>query len=142
PTYVITMLTKVDYKVAAIITGLLAMGAFPWVLVQEESSAGLDLFILIYSAFLVPMVSILIVEFFILREQKVSVNALYDYKAQLANSYRAGMLTFFSGAAFAFNDVDFAWIIGFVVGGLSYYLLSKYAFIGSSLKKGKIFENK
>src|SRR5699024_12783697 len=56
PTYVITMLTKVDYKVAAIITGLLAMGAFPWVLVQDESSAGLDLFILIYSAFLGPMV--------------------------------------------------------------------------------------
>lgn len=142
PTYVITMLTKVDYKVAAIITGLLAMGAFPWVLVQEESSAGLDLFILIYSAFLGPMVSILIVEFFILRKQKVNVKALYDNKGQFANYNRAGMLSLFIGAAFAFINVDLAWIIGFVVGGLSYYLLSKYAFIGSSFKKGTIFENK
>src|SRR5699024_8612835 len=101
-TDVITMLRRVDYKVAASITGLLAMGAFPWVLVQEESSAGLDLFILIYSAFLGPMVSILIVEFFILRKQKVNVKALYDNKGQFANYNRAGMISLFIGAAFAF----------------------------------------
>ena len=42
----------------------------------------------------------------------------------------------------AFTLVDLAWIIGLVVGGLSYYLLTKYAFKGSKFKEGTIFEDK
>ena len=73
PVYVITMLTKLKYKTSAIITGLLALGAFPWLLIQESSATGLDMFILIYSAFLGPVISILLVDYYILRKQKVNV---------------------------------------------------------------------
>jgi NCS1 family nucleobase:cation symporter-1 len=45
------------------------------------------------------------------------------------------------GAGAAFIEVDLAWIIGFVVAGIVYYLLSKYAFKDSKFKKGTIFEN-
>ena len=51
PTYVITLLTKLKYKASAIVTGLLALIAFPWLLVQESSATGLNMFVLIYSAF-------------------------------------------------------------------------------------------
>lgn len=142
PAYVITLLTKWKYKVAVTITGILALGAFPWVLVQEESSEGLGLFILIYSAFLGPIVSILLIEYYILRRQKVNVADLYKEDGQYAGYNPAAMLALFIGAGAAFIEVELAWIVGFVVAGIAYLLLSKFAFKGSRFKKGTIFEEK
>src|SRR5699024_1233932 len=76
PTYIITMITKARYKVAVTATGLLAIGSFPWLLVQEDNSRGLDIFILVYSAFLGPIVAILLIEYYILRQQKVNLTEL------------------------------------------------------------------
>lgn len=140
PAYVITLLTKLKYKVSAIITGLLALCAFPWLLVQESSAAGLNLFVLIYSAFLGPVISILLVEYYILRKQKVNTTDLYNEEGPYAGYNPAGLIAMLIGAAAAFVEVELAWIIGVVVAGVAYYLLSKYAFKGSSFKKGTIFE--
>lgn len=140
PAYVITLLTKLKYKVSAIITGLLALCAFPWLLVQESSAAGLNLFVLIYSAFLGPVISILLVEYYILRKQKVNTTDLYNEEGPYAGYNKAGLIAMLIGAAAAFVEVELAWIIGVVVAGVAYYLLSKYAFKGSSFKKGTIFE--
>ena len=140
PVYVITMLTKLKYKPSAIITGLLALGAFPWLLIQESSATGLNMFILIYSAFLGPVISILLVDYYILRKQKVNVADLYNEEGPYAGFNKAGLIAMLIGAAAAFIVVDIAWIIGVVVAGIAYYLLSKYAFKGSSFKKGTIFE--
>lgn len=140
PVYVITMLTKLKYKPSAIITGLLALCAFPWLLIQESSATGLNMFILIYSAFLGPVISILLVEYYILRKQRVDVADLYNEDGPYAGYNPAGLLAMLIGAAAAFLVVDLAWIIGVVVAGTAYYLLSKFAFKGSSFKKGTIFE--
>ena len=140
PTYVITLLTKLKYKASATITGLLALGAFPWLLVQESSATGLNMFVLIYSAFLGPVISILLVEYYILRKQRVNTTDLYNDKGPYAGYNPAGLIAMFIGAAAAFIEVELAWIIGLVVAGIAYYLLSKYAFKGSSFKKGTIFE--
>ncbi|KAB2337251.1 allantoin permease [Cytobacillus depressus] len=140
PAYVITLLTKLKYKASVTITGLLALGAFPWVLIQESSAKGLNMFILIYSAFLGPVIAILLVEYYILRKQKVDVADLYDENGSFAGFNPAGLIAMFIGAGAAFLLVDLAWIIGVVVAGISYYLLSKYAFKDSSFKKGTIFE--
>ncbi|WP_144511496.1 NCS1 family transporter [Bacillus sp. FJAT-22090] len=140
PAYVITLLTKLKYKASVTITGLLALIAFPWVLIQESSATGLNMFVLIYSAFLGPVISILLVEYYILRKQRVDVNDLYNEEGPYAGYNPAGLLAMFIGAAAAFIEVELAWIIGVVVAGIAYYLLSKYAFKGSSFKKGTIFE--
>ncbi|MCG7345676.1 NCS1 family transporter [Sporosarcina sp. ACRSL] len=140
PVYVITMLTKLKYKTSAIITGLLALGAFPWLLIKESSATGLDMFILIYSAFLGPVISILLVDYYILRKQRVNVTDLYKEDGPFAGFNKAGLLAMLIGAAAAFIVVKLAWIIGVVVAGIAYYLLSKFAFTGSSFKKGTIFE--
>ncbi|MDW0117882.1 NCS1 family transporter [Sporosarcina thermotolerans] len=140
PVYVITLLTKLKYKPSAIITGLLALGAFPWLLVQESSATGLNMFILIYSAFLGPVISILLVEYYILRKQRVKTADLYNDEGPYKGYNPAGLLAMFIGAGAAFIEVELAWIIGVVVSGISYYLLSKYAFKGSSFKKGTIFD--
>lgn len=142
PAYVITLLTKLKYKAAVTITGILALGAFPWVLVREDSSEGLGIFVLIYSAFLGPIVAILLIEYYILRKQKVNVADLYKEDGQYAGYNPAAMLALFIGAGAAFIEVELAWIVGFVVAGISYLLLSKFAFKGSRFKKGTIFEEK
>ena len=98
------------------------------------------MFILIYSAFLGPVISILLVEYYILRKQKVDVADLYNEEGPYAGYNKAGLIAMFIGAAAAFIVVDMAWIIGVVVAGISYYLLSKYGFKDSSFKKGTIFE--
>lgn len=140
PAYVITLLTKLKYKVSAIIAGLLALCAFPWLLVQESSATGLNMFVLIYSAFLGPVIAILLVEYYIIRKQKVDIQDLYNEEGPFKGFNPAALLAMFIGAAAAFIEVDLAWIIGLVVAGISYYLLTKYAFKCSSFKKGTIFE--
>lgn len=140
PTYVITLLTKLKFKSSAILAGLLALGAFPWLLVQESSAKGLNMFVLIYSAFLGPVIAILLVDYYILRKQRVDLVELYNENGSYKGYNPAGLLAMFIGAAAAFIKVDLAWIIGLVVAGITYYLLSKYAFKGSSFKKGTIFE--
>jgi len=140
PTYVITLITKLKYKAAVTITGLLALCSFPWVLVQDSSAKGLGMFILIYSAFLGPIVSILLIEYYILRKQKVNVAELYKEDGQFSGYNPAAILAMLIGAAAAFTKVELAWVIGVVVGGIAYLLLMKYAFKDSKFKKGTIFE--
>jgi len=142
PAYVITLLTKLKYKMAVTVTGLLAIGSFPWLLVQDSSAKGLQIFILIYSAFLGPVVAILLLEYYVLRKQKIDIDELYKADGQFAGFNKAAMLAILIGAAFAFIEVHLSWIIGFVIGGISYLLLMKYAFADSPFKKGTIFENK
>lgn len=140
PTYVITLITKVKYKPAVVITGLLGLVSFPWVLVQDSSSAGLGMFILIYSAFLGPIVSILLVDYYIIRKQRVNVAQLYDERGAFAGYNPAALLALLAGAAAAFVVVQLAWIIGFIVAGIVYFLLMKYRFKQSTFKKGTTFE--
>ncbi|UOF92371.1 NCS1 family transporter [Fodinisporobacter ferrooxydans] len=140
PTYVITLLTKMKYKVAVTISGLLALCSFPWVLVQDSSAKGLGIFILIYSAFLGPIVSILLIDYYIFRKQKVNVADLYKEDGPFTGFNPAAVLAMLFGAGAAFLKVDLAWIIGVVVAGIAYILLTKFAFKDSKFKKGTIFE--
>ena len=142
PAYVITLLTKANYKLAVTITGLLAIASFPWILVQDTSAQGLGLFILIYSAFLGPIVAILLVEYYLLRRQQININALYDNKGQFAGYNPAAILAMLIGSAAAFYEVSLSWVVGFFVGGISYILLTKYAFKQSLFKKGTLFEKR
>lgn len=142
PAYVITLLTKVKYKPAVTITGLLAIASFPWVLVQDSSAKGLGLFILIYSAFLGPIVAILLVEYYILRKQIVDVMELYNEKGQFTGFNKAAIIAMLIGAGAAFCEVSLSWVIGFFVGGISYLILTKYAFKDSPFRKGTIFDTK
>ncbi|CAM3963545.1 NCS1 family transporter [Saccharibacillus endophyticus] len=140
PAYVISLVTKLKYKASVVITGLLALCSFPWVLVQDSSAKGLNTFILIYSAFLGPIVAILLVEYYILRKQKVDAAELYREDGAFKGYNPSAILAMLIGAGAAFLLVDIGWIIGFVTAGIAYLLLSKFAFKGSSFKKGTIYD--
>ncbi|WP_042356620.1 NCS1 family transporter [Bacillus rubiinfantis] len=140
PTYVIQLFTKMSYKPAVTITGLLGIVSFPWLLVQESSAKGLDMFVLIYSAFLGPIVAILLVEYYIIRKQKVDVEELYKKDGQFSGYNLAAIIAMLIGAGGAFLFVHLAWLVGFIAAGISYFLLMKFAFKDSKFKKGTIFE--
>ncbi|MGP4105875.1 NCS1 family transporter [Virgibacillus sp. L01] len=140
PTYVIQLFTKLNYKISVTITGLLAMISFPWLLVQDSNAKGLDMFVLIYSAFLGPMVAIMIMEYYLLRKQKVDVDELYKKNGDFSGFNSAAIIAMLVSAGLAFIFVDLAWIIGFVSALILYPLITKFAFKGSKFKKGTIFE--
>lgn len=140
PTYVITLITKMKYKKAVTLSGLLALGTCPWVLVQDSSAEGLGMFILIYSAFLGPIVSILLLEYYVLRKQTIDIKELYKEDGQFSGYNPCAIIAMLIGAGAAFMKVELAWIIGFVVAGIAYMILMKYAYRDSKFKKGTIFE--
>ena len=140
PTYVIQLFTKLNYKVAVTITGLLAMGSFPWVLVQDDNAKGLDTFVHVYSAFLGPMIAILVIEFYVLRKQHIDIEELYRKGGDFSGVNYAAIIALIVGAAAAFLFVDLAWLIGFIVAAIVYPLVTKYMFKGSSFKNNTIFD--
>ncbi|PSR21549.1 MAG: allantoin permease [Sulfobacillus acidophilus] len=144
PTYVIQLLSrsKLNYKVAVTITGLLAMVSFPWLLDAQRSARGLDDFVLIYSAFLGPILAVLLVEYYFLRRQHVDVSDLYQVHGVFSGYNPNALIAIGIGALFAFMFVQLAWIIGLVTAGISYYLLMKYAFHDSRFKLGTVFQSK
>ncbi|AUO09693.1 allantoin permease [Paenibacillus jamilae] len=141
PAYVITLITKLRYKASVVVTGLLALCSFPWILVQDSSAKGLGIFILIYSAFLGPIVSILLVDYYILRKQNVNVVELYQENGPFSGYNPSAIFAMLIGAGVAFTEVEIGWFLGFITAGIAYILLTKYAFKDSRFKKGTIFEN-
>lgn len=140
PAYVIQLFTKLNYKASVIITGLLAMGSFPWLLVQDDNAKGLDTFIHVYSAFLGPLIAILIVEYYIMRKQHIDIKELYKKDGNFEGVNYAALLALGLGTAAAFVFVDLAWLIGLVVTGIAYPIITKTMFKGSKFKKDTIFE--
>jgi nucleobase:cation symporter-1, NCS1 family len=78
PTYVLMDVFKLPFKISTIIVGLAAFGTFPWMLVREESAAGLQLFVQTYSAFLGPIFAVMVVDYYILRGRTLDIAKLYD----------------------------------------------------------------
>lgn len=124
PTYVLTSLFKLPQKWAIAIVGLLAACSFPWLLVQDSSSAGLAIFIRSYSIFLGPMTAIILVEYYIERHQNVRLETLYNDEKQQTIKWNAP-IALAIGAAVALFQVDLSWLIGFVAGGIAYLVLNR-----------------
>lgn len=124
PTYVITNLFKTSQTVAMAIVGVLAACSFPWVLVKDSSSAGLNTFIHLYSLFLGPMTAIILIEYYVERRQHVNLKALYNVKNQKAIHWNAP-LALMIGAGIAMTQVDLSWFLGFFAGGIAYFILNR-----------------
>ncbi|MFC6204757.1 MULTISPECIES: NCS1 family transporter [Psychrobacter] len=140
PAYVVQLFTKLNYKASVTITGILAMGSFPWLLVQDDNAKGLDTFVHVYSAFLGPLIAILLVDFYFMRKQHIDIKELYKTDGDFEEVNYAALLALAIGTAAAFIFVDLAWLIGLIVAGIAYPIITKTMFKGSTFKKGTIFE--
>lgn len=125
PIYALMDTCKIKYRTAAIIVGLLAFATFPWELIKESSVAGLNLFILIYSAFLGPIFAILVMDYYIIRKQTVNIDDFYNNEGPFKNINKSAIIALAVGAVVSFIFVDVSWLASIIPTSLTYYFLMK-----------------
>lgn len=125
PTYVLMDVFKLSFRSAAVIVGLLAFGTFPWELVKDESAAGLQIFVQTYSAFLGPIVAVLVVDYYLLRGRSLNIGKLYDENGPYRGVNWAGIIASLVGAAVALSFSAVSWYASLIPAGLTYWLLMK-----------------
>lgn len=123
PAYALMDIFKIKYKTAAVIVGLLAFGTFPWELVKDESAAGLNLFIQTYSAFLGPIFAILVVDYYILRKQKLNIDKLYDPNGPYKGVNMAAIIAMGVGIVVALIFSSVSWYASLLPAGIIYWVL-------------------
>ncbi|WMC10358.1 NCS1 family transporter [Oceanimonas pelagia] len=126
PTYILMDVFKLKFRTSTIIVGLLAFCTFPWELVKEESSAGLQLFVQTYSAFLGPIFAVMVVDYFILRRRKLDLGKLYDENGPYKGVNYAAVVAALTGAVVALTFSSVSWYASLIPAGLTYYLLMQY----------------
>jgi len=125
PTYILMNVFKLKFRTATIIVGLLAFCTFPWELVKDESAAGLQMFVQIYSAFLGPIFAVMVVDYFVLRRQKLNLEHLYNENGPYRGVNYAAVIASLFGAVVALWFSSVSWYASLIPAGLTYYVLMK-----------------
>jgi len=123
PTYILMDVFKLKFRTATIVVGLAAFATFPWELVKEESSAGLQLFVQTYSAFLGPIFAVLVVDYFLLRKRTLNLEHLYNETGPYRGVNWAAIIASLLGAVVALTFSSISWYASLIPAGLTYYLL-------------------
>lgn len=123
PTYILMDVFKLKFRTATIVVGLAAFATFPWELVKDESSAGLQLFVQTYSAFLGPIFAVLVVDYFLLRNRTLNLEHLYNETGPYRGVNWAAIIASLLGAAVALTFSSISWYASLIPAGLTYYLL-------------------
>ncbi|ARU88779.1 NCS1 family transporter [Pseudomonas sp. M30-35] len=126
PTYILMDVFKLRFRTATVLVGLLAFCTFPWELVKDESSAGLQIFVQTYSAFLGPIFAVLVVDYFILRRRTLDIAKLYDEQGPYRGVNFAAIIASLLGAAVALSLSSVSWYASLLPAGLSYYLMMRH----------------
>ena len=140
PVYVLMDTFKITYKKAAILVGVLSVCTCPWVLVTEDSAAGLALFTQIYSAFLGPIFAVMATDYYILRRRKLDLNVLYNTQGCFKGVNLTGVIALLIGPVLSLFFVTISWYVSLIPTALSYYLLMKYMKVAEPFRTGTIFE--
>jgi nucleobase:cation symporter-1, NCS1 family len=138
---------KINFRVGGYITGVIGVLIFPWKLVADPTGY-IFTWLVGYSSLLGPIGGIMIADYFFIRRQQLQVAGLYQVNGQY--TYRKGFnaialtalllgilpnvpgfLTTIrvldQGAVWPWlnNLYHYAWFVGFLVSGLSYFFLMK-----------------
>lgn len=124
PIYALMDICKIKHKAAAIIVGLLAFATFPWELIKETSANGLNVFILIYSAFAGPIFAILVTDYYGVRKQKINLPDFYNPDGPFKGVNIAAIGALIVGAIVSFIFVDISWLASIIPTSIVYYFLS------------------
>ena len=140
PSYVLMEAFKVKWSWATVIVGALSVCVMPWKLVTDESAAGLDLFVKIYSAFLGPIFAVMVVDYYFLRKQKLDVNELYDKESRFKGINWAAIIAIIVGSICSLLVLDMSWYVSLIPTGLVYFLLMKFLPSSARFRKNTIFD--
>lgn len=127
PTHVFQDSLGVTWKQGLVITTVLSFISFPWLLF---SSALFSTFIQFYSAFLGPIVGILLADYWITRNRDTDIESLYDRTASsrfwfVRGFSVTGIVSMLAGVAVSLPILDLSWVIGLPTAFVVYAILSK-----------------
>lgn len=140
PVYVLMDTFKLKHKTSAIIVSVLAVCTFPWILVQDSSAAGLDIFVRVYTAFFGPIFAVLFTDFYIIRKQKISVPDLYNQNGPFKGVNIAGITAIMAGAAIGLANISISFFTSFIPTVAIYYLLMKNLPSSAPFCRGSMLE--
>lgn len=143
PAYAFMDAFKMKHKTAVILVGVLAVATCPWILTNDSSSAGLDIFVKIYTAFFGPIFSILIVDYFILHRKNITkeyLEELYKKDGIRNGINKAAILALFIGAIIGLLNVNISFFTATIPTGLVYYYGMKKMKSCKMFRKGTIFD--
>lgn len=140
PVYVLMNTFHISYKKSAVLVGVLSIATFPWLLVRPESAGGLSLFVQIYSAFLGPIFSVLVVDYFFIRKKKLDLNNYYNADGPFKGINWAGVIAIIIGSVVSLFFVQISWYVSLLPTGLAYYFLMKNMKQAAPFRQGTIFE--
>ena len=139
PAYAFMDVFKMKHRTAVIVVGLLAVATCPWILTNDSSAAGLDLFCLIYTAFFGPIFAVLITDYFILHKRNYTEEALmdlYDENGNHAGVNWAAIIAMAVGAVIGFFNVNISFFTATIPTGLVFYFLMKKMPSCANFRKG------
>ncbi|MFM1655791.1 NCS1 family transporter [Brevibacillus sp. B_LB10_24] len=125
PTMVLCDLFKVKWRTGAWITGILGLFTFPWLLLTANA---FNLFVQIYSAFLGPILGVMLADFFLLRSQKYHLAELYNprgFYSYCKGFNPAAFIAIIAGAVIATIKVEISWFLGLIPSAILYVILMK-----------------
>lgn len=130
PTHIFQDSVGVSWRGGLVITTVLSFLAFPWLLF---TSAFFSTFIQIYSAFLGPIVGVLLADYWIVRRRDVDIEALYDESRHsefwfVRGFSVTGIAAMLAGVVVSLPILDLSWVIGLPTAFVAYAALSKMEF--------------
>lgn len=141
PAYAFMDAFKMKHKTAVILVGILAICTCPWILTNDSSAAGLDLFVKIYTAFFGPIFAVLITDYFILHRRKADhLDDLYDDNGDHSGVNWAAIIAIIVGAIIGLINVDISFFTATIPTGLVFYFCMKYMKSCERFRKGTILE--
>ncbi len=143
PAYAFMDAFKIKHKTAVILVGVLAVCTCPWILTNDSSAAGLDLFVKIYTAFFSPIFAVLITDYYILHKGKYAqekLEDLYNDKGDHAGVNWTAIIATGIGALIGLLNVDVSFFTATIPTALIYFFAMKYMKSSEKFRKGTILE--
>lgn len=143
PAYAFMDAFKVKHRTAVILVGILAICTCPWLLTNDSSAAGLDLFVKVYTAFFGPIFAVLITDYYILHRGKVEgkkLDDLYDDQGEHAGINWGAIIATATGAVIGLLNVDISFFTATIPTGLIYYFCMKKMPSCARFRKGTSLE--
>lgn len=145
PAYAFMDAFKIKHRTAVILVGVLAVCTFPWVLTNDSSAAGLDLFVKIYTAFFGPIFAVLITDFYVLHKGKYTKESLEDLYNDAGNRRGvnwAAIIATGAGAIIGLLNVNISFFTATIPTALIYCYFMSVLPSCERFKIGTILENR
>jgi len=128
---------KLSWPVSVTITGVAAMLTCPWILF---TSANFFTFINAYSAFLGPVLAVMLADYYFVKKQKIDVDDLYTEKSGKYEYHGgwnlAAIIAIIIGGIFGIIFAQYSWLVSGPVGLVVYMVLR--TFINTNVNTQKI----